>query len=293
MTDRRYPIQVFNPQRFGGFFGKDTKHLSERLLTGGACNSNYLVETPSGERYVCRLHQRSNPALEQMLTAAVADRVPCPDYLWIDGDVSVQTYIEGQHFEPTETLMRQAGRLIGQLSQHTFPTKGELKLDGSIRPFTNWDSLENGLRNLLSAPTVQTHLGKTLTKRTEHLLDRESERLASLDVCSNLVHGDFRPDNILTANDSIVGLVDWEFAHSGCSYMDIGNLMRHVAPKWFAPLAAGLTETGFELPEDWHYRAALIDLSSHLEFLTSNRSDVFKQQCVQRVEALLALKPSA
>ena len=41
------------------------------------------------------------------------------------------------------------------------------------------------------------------------------------------------------------------------------------------------------LPEDWLRRARLVDLTSHLEFLTTARSDAFKRECVGRIEAFL------
>jgi hypothetical protein len=41
------------------------------------------------------------------------------------------------------------------------------------------------------------------------------------------------------------------------------------------------------LPHDWMERAELVDLTSHLEFLTSSRSDGFKQQCVARVRGFI------
>ena len=38
---------------------------------------------------------------------------------------------------------------------------------------------------------------------------------------------------------------------------------------------------------DWTERAELVDLTSHLEFLTSNRSASFKKQCAARVFKLM------
>ena len=41
------------------------------------------------------------------------------------------------------------------------------------------------------------------------------------------------------------------------------------------------------LPNDWTERAQLVDLTSHLEFLTSSRSDRFKQRCAARVHGFI------
>jgi aminoglycoside phosphotransferase (APT) family kinase protein len=42
------------------------------------------------------------------------------------------------------------------------------------------------------------------------------------------VHSDFNPKNLLVdpASARITGLIDWEFAHAGSPYTDLGNLFR-------------------------------------------------------------------
>jgi Ser/Thr protein kinase RdoA (MazF antagonist) len=52
------------------------------------------------------------------------------------------------------------------------------------------------------------------------LLDTESR------VC--LVHSDFNPKNLLLDPDTltVTGLLDWEFAHAGHPFTDLGNLLR-------------------------------------------------------------------
>jgi ubiquinone/menaquinone biosynthesis C-methylase UbiE len=72
--------------------------------------------------------------------------------------------------------------------------------------------------------------------------------------------------------------------------MDIGNLLRHFPDKWGRHLADGLREEGLDLPDDWRYRAYLIDLASHLEFLTSARSNDFKRECCARIEKLITVE---
>jgi aminoglycoside phosphotransferase (APT) family kinase protein len=43
-----------------------------------------------------------------------------------------------------------------------------------------------------------------------------------------LAHSDFNPKNLLVDPSSaeITGLIDWEFAHAGSPYTDLGNLLR-------------------------------------------------------------------
>jgi aminoglycoside phosphotransferase (APT) family kinase protein len=43
-----------------------------------------------------------------------------------------------------------------------------------------------------------------------------------------VVHGDFNPKNLLIDPETlgVTGVIDWEFAHSGSPYSDLGNLLR-------------------------------------------------------------------
>lgn len=71
----------------------------------------------------------------------------------------------------------------------------------------------------------------TLVERAETLLTGEPHptrqpdpRIGRVVLC----HSDFNPKNILIDPDSlgIIGLLDWEFAHAGSPYTDLGNLTR-------------------------------------------------------------------
>ena len=287
--DRRFPIVDFDANLFSEFFGDSASNIDVRLLSGGACNSNYLVQTSKGDRFVCRMHNRGNPFVEKTIVELLSDDIPTPEYLWVGEGVSVISFVEGSHFSPTRELMHEAGRMIGSLKKISFGEKGQVLAGGEVVPFEGWDSFEMGLLGLLNTDQVLEYLGADSIKALSRMIKKNRGILESFDDSRNLVHGDFRPDNILVSGDTITGIIDWEFAHSGCSYMDIGNLLRHVSSKWEHDLSIGLMEAGFELPADWRYRSLLMDLTSHLEFLTSNRSDRFKQKCISRIEAFMKL----
>ena len=60
-----------------------------------------------------------------------------------------------------------------------------------------------------------------------------------------LVHGDLNPKNVLVDPDSLTisGLVDWEFAHAGHPFTDLGNLVRFERmPAYIDGLLAAYTE---------------------------------------------------
>jgi aminoglycoside phosphotransferase (APT) family kinase protein len=69
-------------------------------------------------------------------------------------------------------------------------------------------------------------------------------------VC--LVHSDFNPKNLLVdpATARITGLIDWEFAHAGSPYTDLGNLFRFCADPVLAGAVLGVVRgSGLELGE--------------------------------------------
>ena len=286
--DRRFPIVAFDAAKFSEFFGKQTKVLQAELLSGGACNSNYVVQSSKG-KFVCRIYSRGNPGLEKSILDLLNDSIPAPEYLWVGDGVSVMNFIEGQHFEPTQNLMREAGRIIARLSKMEFNRPGQILSSGEIVGFDGWSSYRKSLPSFLELSPVREYLDEKTIFKLSLLLDECGDLLDSFDGCKNLVHGDFNTSNILVANDSIVGVLDWEFAHSGSSYIDMGNLMRHIPREWQRDFATGLSDEGFELPSDWLFRASLIDLTSHLEFLTSNTSDEFKNTCVECIHRLIKL----
>jgi aminoglycoside phosphotransferase (APT) family kinase protein len=60
------------------------------------------------------------------------------------------------------------------------------------------------------------------------VIDEVDELLADGVDRVSLVHSDFNPKNLLVDPETarITGLIDWEFAHAGSPYADLGNLLR-------------------------------------------------------------------
>ena len=62
------------------------------------------------------------------------------------------------------------------------------------------------------------------------LIDQAGDVLDEGEQRTVLVHSDFNPKNILVdlsiGARSVAGVVDWEFAHAGSVYADIGNFSR-------------------------------------------------------------------
>lgn len=88
-----------------------------------------------------------------------------------------------------------------------------------------------------------------------------------------LVHSDFNPKNLLVdpASGEITGLVDWEFAHAGSPYADLGNLLRFDrAPDFVAAVLESYVERTPAVPANVLDLARSADLWALVE-LASRR----------------------
>ena len=139
---------------------------------------------------------------------------------------------------------------------------------------------------MLAHPDVARWLGDDLLAAVLQLVEKERGARTGDDP-AHLVHGDYNPTNILIRDGSVAAVLDWEYAHSGGPWGDIGNLRRHTSTKNRHAIAEGLSDGGFDVPAGWERRAAMADLGSHLEFLTSARSDAFKATRVALVRELV------
>ena len=78
--------------------------------------------------------------------------------------------------------------------------------------------------------------------RLKDLLDAAQDELAAGTDRSCLCHSDFNPKNLLVdpGTATITGLVDWEFAHAGSPFTDLGNLLRFCTDEVLGGAAIGV-----------------------------------------------------
>jgi thiamine kinase-like enzyme len=141
----------------------------------------------------------------------------------------------------------------------------------------------------LAEQEVLDWVGSDRASAVHEILRREADRLSEMRSEYVLVHGDFNPSNVLVQDGDVMAVLDWEYAHSGPPYMDIGNLLRNTGPQFHDAIGRGLRSVGFDLPDDWKDWAGLVDISSHLEFLASTRSDEFKCSRVALIEKFICM----
>lgn len=285
--DRRHQARAFDAALIADFLRGRGIRSVERF-SAGKSNTNYRLELGDGEVCVARLLAKPTAARESDVMRLARDQVPVPEVLAEGEDWLVLSYIEGAAMETTAEQTRAAAETLARLSAVTFPTAGWLQPDGRIEPFNFGSEGDDFVASMLANSEVRRWLDpETLTALPS--LVAEQARLDAAEpelIC--LCHGDFNPGNLLFRDDRLVAVLDWEFAHAGSPFMDIGNLLRHTPPALHGEIAAGFQAAGRPLPEDWRARAEFLDLSSHLEFLTTARADAFKQKCAEWVRAFAA-----
>ncbi len=207
---------------------------------------------------------------------------PVPTILFAEDDWAIFSFMEGKNMgkEPNECI--EAAKILGKLRTLHFEKPGQLCADGTIKPW-NFGGFSGFMDMMLEDKAVQKWLSPDIQSEIFKIMKQERSIIEELENESFLVHGDFNPRNILFANGKVSGVLDWEYAHAGTQWMDVGNLLRHLGDEYAGLIEQGLKKGGLNVPEDWKKRAQLIDVSSQVEFLTSAFSDRFKKGCVQRI----------
>jgi aminoglycoside phosphotransferase (APT) family kinase protein len=130
--------------------------------------------------------------------------------------VNLQLFLQTASDDQRRTVGTQLGELLTRLSGMPFLKAGMFR-DGdlTVEPFGLGD-----LQQYVAGLGLGVDLSAVLDEAEDLLADGVDR------VC--LVHSDFNPKNLLVDPETvrITGLIDWEFAHAGSPYADLGNLLR-------------------------------------------------------------------
>jgi aminoglycoside phosphotransferase (APT) family kinase protein len=284
--DRRNPHIPLDRSLIQHFLkGRDIR--STELIKAGKSNTNYKLLLSDDQICVLRLYAHGDAGREVFVMSMVSDMIPVPRELDRGEGWSIFEFLHGDHLAIKPQNTDVAAEALARISSITFEKPGLVNPDGTISPFDFEE--EDFVHQQLKRDEVTRWVGQEVIEKVLIILGRESQRLEELGAESRLIHGDFNPTNILVHNGSVSGILDWEFSMSGTPYMDIGNLFRHSKPGYRGLIEKGLLDGGMDLQSDWRERAELVDLGSHLEFLTSARSDEFKIECVSRIHRFINL----
>lgn len=226
-------------------------------LAGGLSGETWLTEV-AGERAVVRIYagrsRQRGPAASETdaaLLGWLAGLLPVPRVLEVRrGDpeadlpaLLVTSYLPGELLEDLlpalddaglERVGGELGTLLGRLAHVALPRAGlfhdhELGIDPMPEPLSDlprWVEYH--------APALTGWAEEELTGLRKVAEDAQARLDEVPRTC--LVHSDMNPKNILVDADTlaVTGLLDWEFAHAGSPYSDLGNLLRFERKPAFA-----------------------------------------------------------
>ena len=288
MDDRRNPYREFEHTLIESFLNGRAVASTNRISTGKS-NTNFKLLLSDGQTVALRLyseHGSSSPQRDVRIAKIIAGRIPIPAILDHGNDWAVFEFVQGTTLDTAPEHVGAAAEVLARLSEIRFDSSGWIQPDGTITAF---DFGDRYVESMLEHPDVQSWIGTSRSRLLKEILDAEAPRLAELSDQKQVVHGDFNPTNILVDRGEISAVVDWEYAHVGTPYMDIGNLLRNTEPRFHEAIRQGLQAGGFDVPVDWRERAALVDISSHIEFLTSARSDQFKRSRIDLIDSFIGM----
>jgi aminoglycoside phosphotransferase (APT) family kinase protein len=264
---------------------------SYQRLESGHANTSYVVVTAQA-KLVLRLHVHDPAACakERAIHELLQDSVPLSTQLGSHEDTvllgypfSISTFVEGVTLERAlqggaqirlETAARSLGDTLARLSQFRFETFGDLAVAaGTSQLEVVPRSVGDFYRDVLFASPAASRLGP-LRDRLWQLLQTSAQRFPDA-WPPHLAHGDFNLTNLLVDDHGeLSAVLDWEFAHAGNIWADLGNLLRSrpgcPLPPYFVPaLLESLSDLGLNLPENWNALRLLADLASACEFLSS------------------------
>jgi Ser/Thr protein kinase RdoA (MazF antagonist) len=266
------------------------------VLSGGFSTTNILLEFADGDRCVLRVSSRH----EQLRMEAdlldylshKAPEVPVPKVLWRASEhfpggtgAFAMTYVEGNLLADIEDslsgascrdICEQLAFVAARIHDLRFPQCGLLGPGPKVtEPFANYAAGTVGfIQSCLDNPNLQRRLGANRCHRLHHCITHRPD-LHEPFVTHQLCHSDFNQKNLLIRRDAngryhLAAVLDWEFAFSGSSVIDIGNFLRfeHESPavesSWFAD---AYRAAGGHLDQAWREQALFADLLAQCAFL--------------------------
>jgi aminoglycoside phosphotransferase (APT) family kinase protein len=220
-------------------------------LAGGWSGETFLAEV-AGERSVVRIYARpslrgdSAHEVDAALLRLVRGLIPVPEVLEVrradpaadHPALLVTSFLPGVRADlllpelgdaRLATLGARLGRILADLAGMPMLKAGSF-VDGDlrIRGFAMNGQSIDGLPEFVALHREAfLHWSQTEFERLGEVVTDAQALLDIVDRCC-LVHSDVNPKNLMVDPDTleITGLLDWEFAHAGHPYTDLGNLLR-------------------------------------------------------------------
>ena len=281
----------------------NSKIANAQVLTGGLLNTNIKVEFSTDQQPVVLRFHRGDAALclkECAVLRFVRTTVPVPEVIHvepngIDGSTpfSILEFIKGLTFQQLKRTgdleaIHQAAASVGQtlthIGRYQFPKPGRLRADAENNLWVGDeyikgpDPIPRLLESFLESEWLHRRLDVEIQQELHKFIWSWAKELRAFDNESHLVHCDFGNRNILLDRVSerwkVVAVLDWEFALSGSTMLDVGHFLRYErrnTPLREPHFSRAFVESGGFLPDDWRRISQVLDLGGLVECLTDER----------------------
>ncbi len=264
----------------------------------GLANTNYIIEFENGDKFVLRINVRSSELGEKefKLSRLLNNEPLVPKFLsfnpineitnyscsfveYREGNLLSEFLTDLSFLDSILLIYSKLGEFLGHLSAYKFQESGLLTANLSISKITTehneYNLFINYILDKITKPRVKAKLGEQLSHSLKNKIILYKKSFPK-EGGNQLVHGDFKPSNILVKNIDgtliLSGILDWEFAYSGSVYGDIATLFRfkHLFDKQLKEsFISGYSKVSKLLDSDWEKKAKLVDLVNLCDLLDS------------------------
>lgn len=250
---------------------------SYEFINIGCRNSNYFVKTNCG-KFVLRVSNYESITYHNEVTInrlfSINTFMPVLIYHHQDDDLMyfVYLYFEGKNLQSdivnnkhiNSNYLVRIAKSLAIIHNSTDEFKTMIK-QNEFPPYIEWYDY------FLSKKNTQRILGSEKIKEISGKISQNSDLLQTIDIYKSLIHGDFRPINMLVNKFDILCILDWEFVNVGHSLADIGQFFRY--SMYFGNSDLKVFETYYnlnakrKLPDNWFKASKLRDLVNPLQML--------------------------
>ncbi len=282
-----------------------------RPFPDGYRNANFKLQLEdSPESFALRIYEH-DPSLcqkEADLLCLLAGSVPVPEIIHVapQGFEEIPPFVlmrsmEGINFRALKRrgdsaaiaeAAYSAGQVLAAIHKFKFEKPGWLGPGLRVTaPITEGaDPVPRFVDSCLASSNLRSRMSPDLRDALHSLIWLHAPELQRREAAPCLVHGDFGKRNLLVSPLkggrpiaafsqpagpwTIAAVLDWEFAVSATPLTDLGHFLRYesaLRPKLEPHFSNGYLDKGGSLPEDWRWKARLVDLTALCESLTHDQ----------------------
>jgi aminoglycoside phosphotransferase (APT) family kinase protein len=208
------------------------------LISNGGRNTNYRIGFENrATEFVMRLYALEVEAWkkERAIYKSLRGSIPLARVVYsgfepsiFDRPLAVFEYVEGETLLermaggrlPPPSLLRSLGASLARIRERKYDKIGDL--DEQLQPGGDLPPLDSWV-DLFTDEVVSERLGVEAAARYRAFVQRHRPELKEIAEWIALVHGDYRPTNILLRGDGLAAIIDWEFCMAWHPLSDLGQ----------------------------------------------------------------------